>query len=172
MMIRRSIQYMLLLILVAGIVYALARSSAASHERAVPGHAAPQFTLIDLHGEEVQLADYKGKGILLNFWASWCNPCVNELPLLNEAYKLTGVEMLAINIGERDATVQKFVDRYELAFPVMLDTEMTTKQQYRAASMPLTVLINAEGDIIERHEGELTEMSDILNLMARIKEQQ
>lgn len=132
------------------------------------GEAAPLFTLRDLYGEEIQLADYRGKGVLLNFWASWCNPCVNELPLLNEAYKLTGVKMLAINVGENAETVQKFVDRYELKFPVVLDSEMKIKQQYRVVGMPLTVLINAEGDLIERHEGELTEMADILNLMGRI----
>ena len=168
MMIRRSIQYMLLLVLVAGTAYALTRPDSSSQDKAVPGEAAPLFALTDLHGEEIQLAAFKGKGVLLNFWASWCNPCVNELPLLNEAYKLAGVEMLAINVGEKAETVQKFVDRYELAFPVVLDTQMKIKQQYRVVGLPLTVLINAEGKVIERHEGELTEMADILSLMGRI----
>ncbi|GIQ65959.1 thiol-disulfide oxidoreductase ResA [Paenibacillus cisolokensis] len=168
MTIRKSIQYVIVLALVAGGIYALTQHDAAPRDKAVLGEAAPLFTLRDLYGEEIQLADYRGKGVLLNFWASWCNPCVNELPLLNEAYKLTGVKMLAINVGENAETVQKFVDRYELKFPVVLDSEMRIKQQYRVVGMPLTVLINAEGDLIERHEGELTEMADILNLMGRI----
>lgn len=103
------------------------------------------------------------------FWASWCNPCVNELPLLNEAYKLSDVEMLAINVGENKETAQKFVDRYELEFPIVLDSDLNIKQNYQVVGMPLTVLIDEDGTMVERHEGELTEMEDILNFMARIK---
>lgn len=166
---RRLLQYALLLVVIAGAVYAATSFRAESREYAVVGEAAPSFTLTDLQGNEVQLADYKGKGVMLNFWASWCNPCVNELPLLNEAYKLTGVEMLAINVGESKETAQKFAERYELAFPIVLDSELKIKQQYRAVGLPLTVLIDEEGTLMERHEGELTEMADILHMMERIK---
>lgn len=169
MTIRKSIQYLLLLVLIGAAVYTLARPETTSGDKAALGKAAPFFSLTDLYGNEIRLDDYRGKGVLLNFWASWCNPCVNELPLLNEAYKLAGVEILAINVGEKHETVQKFVDRYELAFPVVLDSGMKIKQKYLVAGLPLTVLINAEGDLIERFEGEWTEMADILNLMERIR---
>jgi len=168
MTIRRAIQYVLLLILAAGAGFAVIQLQTAPRDKAVVGEAAPLFTIMDLHGQEIRLADYKGKGVLVNFWASWCNPCVNELPLLNEAYKLTGMNMLAINVGEDAETVRKFVDRYELAFPIALDADKKIKQQYLAVGLPLTLLINAEGELVERHEGELTEMADILNLMKKI----
>ncbi|WP_152392691.1 redoxin domain-containing protein [Paenibacillus guangzhouensis] len=171
MMIRRAIQIVLLLVLAAGAGYAVIQLQSAPHDKAVVGEAAPLFIIKDLQGQEIRLADYKGKGVLINFWASWCNPCVNELPLLNEAYKLTGVPMLAINVGEDAETVQKFVDRYELAFPIALDADNQIKQQYRAVGLPLTLLINAEGELVDRHEGELTEMIDILNLMEKISSQ-
>lgn len=169
MKLRRSIQYMLLLVCIAGIAFVWTQADAHSGHKAVPGKAAPLFTLMDLQGEQIELANYKGKGVLLNFWASWCNPCVNELPLFNEAYKLTGVEMLAINVGEKAETVQKFADRYELAFPIALDVDMQVKQRYGVVGLPLTVLVDEHGNLLERHEGELTEMADILQLMKRIQ---
>lgn len=169
-MIRRMIQYMLLIVVLAGGVYAVSRFLEAPHEvPAIPGKAAPKFSAMDLEGTEIRLADHKGKGVVLNFWASWCNPCVNELPLLNEAHKLTGVDMLAINVGERKETVQHFVDRYDLEFPIILDSDLNIKQKYQLVGMPLTVIIDADGTLVERHEGELTEMGDILSLMNRIR---
>lgn len=166
---RRLLQYALLLVVIAGAVYAAASFWAESRKYAVVGEAAPSFTLTDLQGNEVRLADYKGKGVLLNFWASWCNPCVNELPLLNEAYKLSGVELLAVNVGDSQETAQKFAERYELSFPIVLDSKLKIKERYRAAGLPLTVLIDEEGTLLERHEGALTEMADILHMMERIK---
>ncbi|WP_028545574.1 redoxin domain-containing protein [Paenibacillus taiwanensis] len=163
----KLIQYILLLVLIGAGVYTLVKGEV-PRDKAVLGQAAPLFTLADLQGDTVPLSRYEGKGVLLNFWASWCNPCVNELPLLNEAYKLTGVDVLAINVGEKAETVQQFVDRYELAFPVVLDADKKIKKQYLAVGLPLTIVINAKGEIIERHEGELTEMADILNLMRKI----
>lgn len=165
---KRTIQLLVLLTLTAGAVYAFAGNRGAE-VRAVPGHPAPSFAAAELNGGQVELDSYKGKGVLLNFWASWCTPCVNELPLLNEAYKLTGVDMIAINVGEKPEAVQKFVERYELAFPVALDPELDLKRMYRAAGLPLTVLIDGEGRLIERYEGELTEIADIIAMMGRIK---
>ncbi|MGG3280952.1 redoxin domain-containing protein [Paenibacillus solani] len=170
MNIRKWIQYVLLFAIVAGGVYAVTQFYGSPRDQAVPGQSAPTFSASGLKGEEISLANYKGRGVILNFWASWCNPCVNELPLLNEAYKLSGVEMLAINVGENKETVQKFVDRYEIEFPIVLDSDLNIKQKYQVVGMPLTVLIDKDGTIVERHEGEMTEMDDILNFMARIKQ--
>ncbi|WP_028562326.1 redoxin domain-containing protein [Paenibacillus pinihumi] len=166
----RWLQVVLLLALAAGVVYAVAQTGFEPRSRALPGDAAPPFELTDLSGDKLKLSDLKGQGVLLNFWASWCNPCVNELPLLNEAYKLTGVPVLAINVGEKEEAVRKFAERYELAFPVLLDREMKIKQQYRVAGMPLTLLVDAQGKLVARHEGELTEMSEIIGMMEQIKQ--
>lgn len=162
------VQSALILALVAGIGYAAAQAMTEERVSVSVGDPAPDFKLRDMSGKEVRLEDYKGKGVLLNLWASWCNPCVNELPLLNEAYKLKNVEMIAVNLGEDEETVRKFADRYELEFPILLDSKGEMMQQYRAVGLPLTVLIDERGNIMERHEGELSEMSDIIRLMERI----
>lgn len=162
------VQSALILALVAGIGYAAAQAMTEERVSVSVGDPAPDFKLRDMSGKEVRLADYKGKGVLLNLWASWCNPCVNELPLLNEGYKLKNVEMIAVNLGEDEETVRKFADRYELEFPILLDSKGEMMQQYRAVGLPLTVLIDERGNIMERHEGELSEMSDIIRLMERI----
>lgn len=169
MVIRRWIQYGLLSVFVTGGLYAVIQFNSSPKDIAAPGEAAPPFSSFNLEGKEIRLTDYEGRGVILNFWASWCNPCINELPLLNEAYKLAGVEMLAVNVGENKETVQKFVDRYELEFPIVLDNELRIQHKYRVVGMPLTVLIDKDGNILERHEGELTEMEDILRLMDQIK---
>lgn len=161
-------QGVLILMLVVGIGYAVVQAMTEQRVSVSVGDPAPDFTLRDMSGQEIRLADYKGKGVLLNLWASWCNPCVNELPLLNEAYKLRNVEMVAVNLGEDEETVRKFADRYELEFPILLDDKGEMMEQYRAVGLPLTVLIDERGNIMERHEGELSEMSDILRLMERI----
>lgn len=153
MKIRRWIHYVLLIVFVMGAVYSVSHFYVSPRSHAVPGASAPAFSSLNLEGEEIDLTNYEGKGVILNFWASWCNPCVNELPLLNEAYRLTGVEMLAINVGENKETIQRFVDRYELEFPVVLDSDLKIKQKYQVVGMPLTVVVDADGTVLERHEG-------------------
>lgn len=169
MVVRKKVQYLIILILAAAIGYAVVQHFFSSPESAVLGETAPSFSLQDLDGETVQLSDYKGKGVLLNFWATWCTPCVNELPLLNEAYKITGVDMVAINVGEEAQDVQKFVDRYDLVFPIALDSDMQIRQTYGVVGLPVTLLVDADGVLISRHDGQLTEMADIMNLMNTIK---
>lgn len=161
-------QAVLLAGVVALAVYVVVQTNAAPQSKASVGDAAPSFQLNQLDGGQLALSDFEGKGVVLNFWASWCNPCVNELPLLNEAYKLAGIDMIAINVGEDEETVKKFVDRYELAFPIAMDREQDVKRQYRVAGLPLTVVIDEQGKLIKRHEGELTDMSDIFALTREI----
>jgi peroxiredoxin len=161
-------QAVLLAAAAALVIFVVAQANSAPQSNAAVGDKAPSFQLNQLAGGQLQLSDYKGKGVVLNFWASWCNPCVNELPLLNEAYKLAGIDMVAINVGEDEKKIQKFVDRYELAFPIAMDREQDVKQRYRVAGLPLTVAIDDQGKLIDRHEGELSEMSDIFALMGKI----
>lgn len=88
------------------------------------GDDAPDFALVDMNGEKHQLSDYKGKGVFLNFWGTWCKPCEREFPLMDkhyQVYKDQGLEILAVNIGESDFAVQKFIDRKGLTFPVLID---------------------------------------------------
>ncbi|MHA6480407.1 redoxin domain-containing protein [Paenibacillus sp. strain BS8-2] len=162
----KCFQFTLLAAVAVVMIYAVARTMASPPlSDAAVGDEAPSFELTALNGDAIRLTDYEGKGVVLNFWASWCNPCVNELPLLNEAYKLAGIDMVAINVGEDADTIRKFAERYDLAFPIALDEEMNAKMQYRASGLPLTVLIDQRGHIVKRHEGELTDMSDIMQFV-------
>lgn len=166
---RKAFQFMLLFIMAAAVIYAVTQSRSAPEGGAAIGDRAPAFELDGMDGTGIALSDFEGKGVVLNFWASWCNPCVNELPLLNEAYKLAGIDMIAINVGEDEETARRFAKRYDLAFPIAMDRELGVKKQYRAVGLPLTIAIDAEGRILERHEGELTDMSDILSLIGQIR---
>ena len=114
----------------------------------------------DLEGNEVKLEDYRGKGVLLNFWATYCPPCEKEMPYLESAYKDykdKGIEILAVDVGEPRILVNQFVSKKELSFPVLLDWNGDTADLYEVHTLPVTFLINEEGEITEKISGELTE---------------
>ncbi|TDQ34613.1 TlpA family protein disulfide reductase [Aureibacillus halotolerans] len=134
------------------------------------GEQAPLFTLKNLDGEVTTLEDFKGQGVLLNFWASWCVPCVNELPLLNEADKLMdGVTVVAVNLGEDKETAQTFVDRYDLRFPILLDQEHSLRTTYQITSQPVSLLIDPSGTIVERRIGAIDPFEEIMRMMKSVQ---
>lgn len=137
------------------------------------GHEVPDFTLTTMDGKEIQLSDFRGSGVLLNFWASWCNHCVNELPLMNEASKkMHGVEVVAVNVGEDAAIVERFAERYDLEFKILLDQDNQVKRLYRITGLPATILIDKNGIMVDRVVGELDDYSRILGLMQRVQSSQ
>jgi len=167
-----TVKAAVVLILALAAIYAATLSISGKSKPINIGQPAPDFTLEDLNGEERQLSELRGRSVLLNFWASWCNPCVNELPLLNEAYKLLktngeNITFIAINIGEKSENIQKFIDRYDLELPIWLDEQRNVNGLYRVSAMPLTLLIDPSGDIVEIHAGELTDIADIIALAGR-----
>ncbi|WP_421381402.1 peroxiredoxin family protein [Bacillus salacetis] len=118
------------------------------------GDAAPDFTLTTLDGKEVSLSDYKGKKVILNFWATWCPPCKAEMPHMQEYYEKyhekANVEMLAVNlttIDEGRAAIEKFVEEYGLTFPIPLDEEGTQGTIYQAQTIPTSYMIDTNGNI-------------------------
>ncbi len=125
----------LLLILAAGIGYAVSNGLSETRGDAAIGNPAPEFALPDASGAVIQLKDFQGQRVLLNFWASWCHSCVNEMPLLNEAYKLTNIHMLAVNIGEDEETVRQFAERYGLKMPIVLDAGGDVLKAYQAVGL-------------------------------------
>ncbi|MGG0382128.1 thiol-disulfide oxidoreductase ResA [Priestia filamentosa] len=117
------------------------------------------FTLQDLHGNEVSLSDFRGKGIILNFWATYCPPCKKEMPHLNNIYKEykdKGIEVLAVNANEPRVIIKPFVQEYGLHFPILLDRTGSVVDQYDILNIPVTFFINEEGEIVEKSSGELT----------------
>ncbi|WP_419960955.1 thiol-disulfide oxidoreductase ResA [Psychrobacillus sp. BM2] len=124
------------------------------------GDDAPDFALVDMNGEKHQLSDYKGQGVFLNFWGTWCKPCEREFPLMDiqyQEYKDKGLEILAVNVGESNFSVQKFIDRKGLSFPVLIDDNKSVMETYKINPLPTTLLINPEGKIEKVITGEMSE---------------
>jgi peroxiredoxin len=124
------------------------------------GDQAPNFILTDLEGNEVELEDYRGKGVFLNFWATYCEPCKDEMPAMDKKYKEyreKGVEILAVNVSEPKLTAESFADRYNLSFPVLLDKNNDVTNHYGVGPIPVTFLIDKDGKVIQKTEASLSE---------------
>jgi len=116
------------------------------------------FTLPLLGGENVSLSSYKGKVVILNFWATWCPPCRAEMPSMETLYKnfnAQGLEILAVDIGEDSPTVQKFVRSSGYTFPILLDSSKRISSIYGIKAIPTTYIIDREGKIIGRVIGSI-----------------
>ena len=113
------------------------------------GQSAPDFKLKSLKGEPVALSDFKGQTVLLDFWASWCPPCVESLPHLGRLYgqKQDGVKVLAINLMEDKAQVETFAKMQNINIPILLDESGDVAQKYHVSSIPQTVLIGPDGQV-------------------------
>ncbi len=121
---------------------------------------AKDFTLPDINGDMIALSDYEGENIYLNFWASWCEPCNEEMPNIEKIFKEynnKGLIILTINTGEDKATVEEYMKANGYTFPVLLDLEMSVARQYKTSSIPVSFFINKEGKIVTEKEGLMTE---------------
>lgn len=109
-----------------------------------------QFSLPDLTDRQHSLSDYNGKVVLVNFWASWCPPCIYEMPVLVRLQQRLAdrpFEILALNVGEKKYRVQKFVNLIKFDLPVLLDTSRDTFNQWGVKTLPTSFLIGADGRI-------------------------
>ena len=116
---------------------------------------APDFTLTSINGEEITLSDYRGKVVVINFWATWCGPCRYEIPMLIEFQELYGTDKLivlgvAINSGSKEA-VEKFADEFNITYPILYGSdEELGKLVYmygNFASIPSTFIVNRKGEV-------------------------
>ena len=124
---------------------------------------APDFTVLDMEGEEISLSQLLGKPVIINFWATWCGPCNTELPDFDKLYSEYGdsVEFLMVNLtdGSRDTieTVKEFIENAGYSFPVYFDTELEAANAYGVYSIPRTVAINPDGTINMEQTGLMSE---------------
>lgn len=117
---------------------------------------AQDFTLKDIDNNKISLKDYRGKVVMLNFWATWCAPCRTEMPSMERLYRQfnkRGFVILSVASGEKGEKVSKFIKEYNITFPALLDSDMEVTDHYKVWALPTTYIINAEGNIIGRING-------------------
>jgi len=135
------------------------------------GIRAPDFSLPRLGGDRfVDLESLRGKVVLVNFWATWCKPCEDEMPAMERLYRTLGgpdFELLAISVDDDRAAVEGFAQRLGLSFPILLDPEQQTAAAYQTFRFPESLLVGRDGVVVERYIG--SKAWDAAAYVARIR---
>jgi peroxiredoxin len=144
-------------VLLAGLVLILLGEDVADPiER---GSVAPDFELTALPGDdELTLSQFRGRVVLLNFWATWCKPCEDEIPSMEQLYRGLrrqdeGFELLAVSVDESPTAVRDFMDQHSISFPVLLDPQQQVSRLYQTRGFPESLLIDRRGRVVERYVG-------------------
>lgn len=121
------------------------------------GSPAPEFQIPDINGQSISLKDFRGKAVLLNFWATWCGPCREEIPSLNalyQRYRDQGFVVLGVSVDEEDQDViEEFLKVIPVDFPILLDPEQTLATTYETFRIPESFFIDPEGKIVGKVSG-------------------
>ena len=120
------------------------------------GGPAPAFTLTSLTGQPGALSQYKGQVVMVNFWATWCGPCQQEMPLLDQMYKKykpAGFTLIGVNVDKEAPPVKDLMARKPVSFPVLLDPANQVSKAYHVDEMPSSVIIDRKGEIRYIHRG-------------------
>src|SRR5215470_27110 len=147
--------------LLAAVLAAVAATAAAAPDyKAIPKlqeikdrPAAPDFTLPDPGGKKLSLKDYRGKVVFLNFWATWCEACRDEMPSMEKLYrefKSKGLEIVGVNVKDKRPDALAFLKKYQISYPIIMDPEGEAGLLYGAFGMPITYLIDRKGVVQAR----------------------
>jgi len=127
------------------------------------GGTAPDFTLKSRNGENIKLSELRGEVVMVNFWASWCAPCRQEMPLLEELYDRyadLGFTLLGVNVEEDSNAALELLKEIPVTFPILLDTENRVSRLYKVVAMPSTVILDRDGRVRYVHKGYLPGYED------------
>ena len=120
------------------------------------GRAAPDFALKSSSGANLRLSEYRGDVVMINFWATWCGPCRQEMPLLDELYtryQRVGFNLLGVNIDDDSRRAMQMIEELGVNFPVLFDAQKEVSKLYEVEAMPVTVLVDREGNVRYVHHG-------------------
>ncbi|GIW54824.1 MAG: hypothetical protein KatS3mg082_1228 [Nitrospiraceae bacterium] len=168
----------LLIVIVVVIGLAFAMNQAAdvawgmSGRPPVVGTPAADFSLTDLEGRTHSLSQYRGKVVLVNFWATWCKPCTTEMPAMQATYdrlRDKGFVVLAVNELEDEAKVRDHIRTYGHTFPVLLDRDNRVANQFGVFGLPVSVFIDESGVVQEYIKGGLLTEQKIVEVVGRIQ---
>lgn len=162
----------LMIVLLGQAVFAVESSWSMGERPPVTGMPAADFTLMDLQGNPQSLSQYRGKVVLLNFWATWCKPCTTEMPAMQACYdKLRdkGFVVLAVNELEDPRKVAEHVAAYGHTFPVLMDKDNRVANMYGVYGLPVSVLIDEQGVVREYIKGGLLTEPKILEMVERVQ---
>ena len=141
--------------LLAGVVFSVfAASSLASSGLA--GQPAPDFALKSSSGQNMRLSEHRGDVVMINFWATWCGPCRQEMPLLDELYsryQRVGFNLLGVNIDDDSSRAMEMINELGVSFPVLFDAAKEVSRLYQVDAMPVTVIVDREGNVRHVHQG-------------------
>jgi thiol-disulfide isomerase/thioredoxin len=162
-------------ILLSLILFACASLAAAQQLRPWAGSVTPPLALQDLEGRAHRLEDYRGKVVLINFWATWCEPCRAEMPAMNKlraSFAGQPFAVLAVNLAESESRIRRFMEEVPLEFTVLLDRDSGAARAWKARVLPVSFVLDAEGRIRYSALGEIDWTQDgvrkaILALMPR-----
>jgi len=120
------------------------------------GQMAPDFALKSSTGENLRLSEYRGNVVMINFWATWCGPCRQEMPLLDELYARyarVGFSLLGVNIDDDSRRAMQMIKELGVTFPVLFDSRKEVSRLYAVEAMPVTILVDREGNVRHVHHG-------------------
>jgi thiol-disulfide isomerase/thioredoxin len=118
--------------------------------------AAPDFTLKSESGKNLRLSEHRGQVVMINFWASWCGPCRQEMPILDQLqqrYSKAGFTVLGVNVEQDSSQAERLLKDMNISFPVLFDSDSVVSKLYDVSAMPVTVMIDKDGNMRYLHKG-------------------
>ncbi|MBE3596664.1 MAG: redoxin domain-containing protein [Hydrogenibacillus sp.] len=155
----RWIQGALMAVLLAGAVWVIWTNVIAKADPVAVGRPAPDFMAELLDGSTVTLSDFKGRPVLINFWATYCPYCIDEMPAIESVYQKfrdDGFVVIGVNTGESAVAIQGYVRRTGVTYPVALDPGMKIAKRYRVYDLPRSIFVAPDGTIAVDHVGPMT----------------